>query len=186
MERVSRFERRGDGLAHCLGRRDICTKSVVLSITSNMTLQLLFPRKHGAEGVELGKYIGVWKLGQCLGKCKFCFRISECFFQTIFCKPISKFFSQSLNVEFWSSLIPTQVLFFPPSDFPANPSHVHTSEVQSDVNAVTSISGNWHNGPPTMPTHMLVRREDVNARKPSDKRLFFGLLESTVWRCSGM
>ena len=51
---------------------------------------------------------------------------------------------------------------------------------------MTSISGNWHNGPPTMPTHMLVRREDVNARKPSDKRLFFGLLESTVPGCSGM
>ena len=65
-------------------------------------------------------------------------------------------------------------------------SHVYTSHVQSDVNAVTSISGNWHNGPPTMPTHMLVRREDVNARKPSDKRLFFGLLESTVPGCSGM
>ena len=78
------------------------------------------------------------------------------------------------------------MLFFPPSDFPANPSHVHTSEVRSDVNAVTSISGNCYNGPPTMPTHMLVRREDVNARKPSDKRLFFGLLETTVPGCSGM
>ena len=96
------------------------------------------------------------------------------FFQTICCKPISKIFSKILNVEFWSSLIPTQVLFFPPSDFPATPSHVHTSEVQSDVNAVTSISGNWHNGPPTMPTHMLVRREDVKARKPSDKGCFSG------------
>ena len=92
VERVSRFERRGDGLAHCLGRRDICTKSVVLSSTSNMTLQLLFPRKHGAEGVELGKYIGVWKLGQCLGKCKFCFRISECFFRPSSVNPFQSFF----------------------------------------------------------------------------------------------
>ena len=82
VERVSRFERRGDGLAHCLGRRDICTKSVALFNTSNMRLQLLLPRKQGVKGVELGKYIGVWKLGQCLGKCKFCFRISECFFRT--------------------------------------------------------------------------------------------------------
>ena len=94
VERVSRFERRGDGLAHCLGRRDICTKSVALSTTSNMTLQLLFPRKQGAEGVELGKYIGVWKLGQCLRKCKFCFRIfriSECFFRTSAVNPFQSF-----------------------------------------------------------------------------------------------
>ena len=91
VERVSRFERRGDGLAHCLGRRDICTKSVVLSSTLNIRLQLLFLRKHGAEGVELGKYIGVWKLGQCLGKCKFCFRISECFFRPSSVNPFQSF-----------------------------------------------------------------------------------------------
>ena len=34
--------------------------------------------------------------------------------------------------------------------------------------------------------HMLVCAGDVNTRKPPDKRLFFGLLESTVPGCSGM
>ena len=120
--------------------------------------------------IELGKYIGVWKSGQRLRKCKFCHRISSGLLSILSQLQDHNFLMTRLNTSMFdshaSALLPARVS-----------RHRFPFEAMStpDVNIRKPRQWASCNAP-----HMLVCAGDVNTRKPPDKRLFFGLHQDTT------